>query len=211
MADLLTNFPSTPEIQSVNFRINTPGQISESFSGKIRRVGFGISYYSWELKYGNLTPLEAGSITGYLSQALGQQFSFNIILPKISYTKITAQSVGGAQTTNTVVTSGSMPRGSTSVTLTNCGANKNVLASGDFFKFNNHSKVYMCVSPCVANASGVATLFFSCPALTNVPSNTQLTITAVPFTAILDEPEQFWDTGIGGITTLSLSMREVWS
>lgn len=211
MADLATNFPTTPEIQSVNFQINTPSQISESFSGKIRRVGLGISYYSWEVKYGNLTPLEAGSITGYLSQALGQQFSFNIILPKISYTKITAASPGGAQTTNTIVTSGSSSRGSTSVTLTNCGANKNVLAAGDFFKFNNHSKVYMCVAPCVANGSGVATLYFSCPSVTNIPSNTQLTITAVPFTAILNEPEQMWDTGYGGITTLSLSMREVWS
>jgi hypothetical protein len=210
MADLATNFPTSPEIQSVNFKINTPSQISESFSGKIRRVGFGISYYSWEIKYGNLTPLEAGSITGYTSQALGQQFSFNIILPKISYTKITAQSSGGAQTTNTVVTSGSSARGSTSVTLTNCGANKNVLASGDFFKFNNHSKVYMCVTPCVANGSGVATLYFSCPTVTSVPSNTQLTITAVPFQAILTDPEQMWDTGYGGITTLSLSMREVW-
>jgi hypothetical protein len=210
MPDLATNFPSSPEISSVNFRIITPGQTSESLSGKIRRINFGVSYYAFEVKYSNLTPLQAGSITGYLGQALGQQFSFNIILPKISYTKITAASAGGAQTTNTVITSGSSVRGSTSVTLTNCGANKNVLAAGDFFKFNNHSKVYMCVSPCTANSSGIATLFFSCPSVTNIPSSTQLTITAVPFQAILDEPEQQWDTGIGGITSISLSMREVW-
>lgn len=210
MPDLATNFPSSPEISAVNFRVITPGQTSESLSGKIRRINFGVSYYAFEIKYTNLTPLQAGSITGYLSQALGQQFSFNIILPKISYTKILATSPGGAQTTNTVVTSGSAQRGATSVTLTNCGANKNVLAAGDFFKFNNHSKVYMCVSPCTANGSGVATLFFSCPTVTNVPSNTQVTITAVPFQAILDEPEQTWDTGIGGITNMNLSMREVW-
>lgn len=210
MPDLATNYPTSPAIQSVNFRIITPGQTSESLSGKLRRINFGVSYYAFEIKYANLTPLEAGSITGYLSQALGQQFSFNIILPKVSYTKITAASAGGAQTTNTIVTSGSAVRGSTSVTLTNCGANKNVLAAGDFFKFNNHSKVYMCVSPCTANGSGVATLFFSCPTVTNIPSNTQLTITAVPFQAVLAEPEQMWDTGFGGITTLSLSMREVW-
>jgi hypothetical protein len=210
MADLATNFPTSPSFNAVNFKINTPSQITESFSGKIRRVGLGISYYSWEVKFPNLTGLEAGSITGYISQALGQQFSFQIILPKISYTKITAATVGGAQTSNTVVVSGTMARGSTSVTLTNCGANKNVLAAGDFFKFNNHSKVYMCVSPCVANGSGVATLYFSCPAVTSVPSSTQLTITAVPFTAILAEPEQSWDTGYGGITTMTLAMREVW-
>lgn len=210
MPDLATNYPTSPEIASVNFRVITPGQTSESLSGKLRRINFGVSYYAFEIKYSNLTPLQAGSITGYLSQALGQQFSFNIILPKVSYTKITAASPGGAQTTNTVVTSGSAVRGSTSVTLTNCGANKNVLAAGDFFKFNNHSKVYMCVSPCTANGSGIATLFFSCPTVTNIPSNTQLTITAVPFQAVLADPEQMWDTGFGGITTMSLSMREVW-
>jgi hypothetical protein len=210
MPDLATNFPTSPEIQSVTFKVNTPSQISESFSGKIRRVGFGISYYSFSIKYGNLTPLQAGSITGYLSQALGQQFSFNIVLPKISFTKITAASAGGAQTTNTVNTSGTAARGSTSVTLTNCGANKNVLAAGDFFKFNNHSKVYMCVSPCTANSSGVATLFFSCPTVTSVPSSTIVTITNVPFQAILAEPEQLFDTGFGGITTLTIEMREVW-
>ena len=210
MADLATMVPTSPAIQTVSFKVNTPSQISESFSGKIRRVGFGISYYSWQVKYGNLTPLEAGSITGYLSQALGQQFSFNIVLPKISYTKITAASAGGAQTTNTVITSGSTARGATSVSLTNCGANKNVLAAGDFFKFSNHSKVYMCVSPCTANGSGVATLYFSCPSVSTIPSSTSLTITAVPFQAILAEPEQSFDTGYGGITTLSLEMREVW-
>ena len=210
MADLATNFPTSPAIQTVSFKVNTPSQISESFSGKIRRVGFGISYYSWQIKYGNLTPLESGSITGYLSQALGQQFSFNIVLPKISYTKITAASAGGAQTTNTVITSGTASRGATSVSLSNCGANKNVLAAGDFFKFNNHSKVYMCVSPCTANGAGQATLFFSCPSVSSIPSSTSLTITAVPFQAILAEPEQTFDTGYGGITTLSLEMREVW-
>lgn len=210
MADLATNFPTTPQIQNVSFKVNTPSQISESFSGKIRRIGFGISYYSWTIKYGNLTPLEAGSITGYLSQALGQQFSFQIVLPKISYTKITAGSVGGAQTTNSVITSGTSARGSTSVLLTNCGANKNVLAAGDFFKFNNHTKVYMCVSPCTANGAGQATLFFSCPSVSTIPSSTGVTITAVPFTAILSEPEQTFDTGYGGITTLTLEMREVW-
>lgn len=210
MADLATNFPTSPQIQSVSFTVNTPSQISESFSGKIRRVGLGISFYTFTVKYGNLTPLEAGSVTGYVAQALGQQFSFRIVLPRISNSKITAQSPGGAQTTNTVNTQGTLARGSTSVSLTNCGANRNVLASGDFFKFNNHTKVYQCVSPCTANGAGQATLFFSCASVSSVPSGTIVTISSVPFTVVLSEPEQTFDTGFGGITTLSLEMREVW-
>lgn len=204
MADLATNYPSTPEFQAVSFKINTPSQTSESMSGKIRRVGFGVSYYSWDAKYNNLSAVDAGSVVGYLSQALGQQFSFNIILPELSYSK------APNQTSNTPGVAASAVRGSTTVTLNGCGANKNVLAAGDFFKFNNHSKVYMCVSPCISNGSGVATLYFSCPSVTNIPGGTNLTITAVPFTAILAEPEQVYDVSYGGITTMSLSMREVW-
>ncbi len=203
MADLGTNFPADPAFDAVSFKINTPTQISDSFSGKIRRIGLGISYYSWEVRYPNLTPIDAGSVTGYLGQALGRQFSFRIVLPKISYSK------APLQTTTTPTLSTTMARGSTSVVLANCGNTKNVLAAGDFFKFNNHDKVYMCVSPCVSNSSGVATLFFTCPSISTAPTGTALTITAVPFTAILDEDVQTFDVGYGGITTMTLAMREV--
>ena len=212
MADLATQYPTDPSFSAVNFKINTPTQVSETFVGKSRRVGLGVSYYSWEARYTNITGLELGSVTGYLSQALGPQFSFEIILPVISYTKLTNQ------TANTPTVSGNVATGATSCTLTNCGANKNVLAAGDLFKFNNagHTKVYMCVSPCVSNGSGVATLYFSCPVVYNnganigVPNGTSVKITAVPITAILDEEAQEFEVGIGGITNLSVSMRETW-
>ena len=203
MSDLFTQFPDEVSFQAVSFQINTPTQSTETFSGKTRRVGMGVSYYSWEVRYPNLLPIDAGTVNGFVAQAFGPQFSFEIILPEISYSKAPNQ-------TNTVPRSSqSRPIGATSITLTNCGATKNVLAAGDFFKFANHSKVYMCVSPCVSNSSGVATLFFSCPLVSAVPNNTNLTITAVPFTAILTEDIQKFDVGFGGITTMSLAMREV--
>jgi hypothetical protein len=100
--------------------------------------------------------------------------------------------------------------GAVQMTLQGCGTSKAVLAAGDFFKFSNHSKVYMCVSDCTSNSSGIATLYFSCPLVQQVPSSTQLTITAVPFTAILAEDIQTFDVGIGGMSTANLQMREVW-
>lgn len=204
MADLATQFPATPSFQSVNFRVNTPTQLTNTVTGKIRRVGFGVSFYSWEVQYPELTPLDAGTVRGFVAQALGPQFSFEIVLPKISYSKFTNQ------TTTVPRTSQSRTVGATSVTLTNCGANKNVLASGDFFIFNNHTKVYQCVSPCVSDGSGNATLYFSCPLVTGVPLSTNLTITAVPFTAILAEDAQEFTVGYGGVTSMSIAMREVW-
>lgn len=204
MADLATQFPASPSFVSVGFRINTPSQTSETYSGKVRRAGLGVSYYTWEVKYPQLTPVDAGTVTGYISQALGMQFSFEIILPEISYSKAVNQ------TTNTPTNVGTAAIGSTSVTITGCGANKNVLAAGDFFKFSTHTKVYMCVSPCTSNGSGIATLYFSCPLQSSVGPGATVKITAVPFTAILAEDQQSFDVGFGGMTSMTLPMREVW-
>jgi hypothetical protein len=212
MADLATQYPSSPSFQSVNFKLVTPSQVTETNSGKVRRTGYGVSYYTWEVQYPTLTPLQAGTVTGYLAQTFGPQLSFEIILPEISYTKLTNQTTNtctvgstnsGIGATNTV--------GAKVVKLTGCGASKTVLAAGDFFKFSNHSKVYMCVSPCTADINGDATLYFS-GSLTNTVVNgtTTLTITAVPFTAILSEDIQEWSVGYGGLTTLKVGMRENW-
>lgn len=204
MADLATQYPASPSFESINFKTNTPTQITATMSGKARRVGMGVSFYSWEVQYPELTRLEAGTVKGYLAQTLGPQFSFEIVLPKLSYSALTSQTASVPRTSATAAI------GSTSVTLTNCGANGQVLAAGDYFKFNNHTKVYQCVAPCTANGSGNATLFFSGPLVTAVPSITNLTITAVPFTAIMAEAEQEFTTGYGGITSLSVAMRETW-
>lgn len=204
MADLATQYPSTPSFTAVNFTVNTPTQTTNTMSGKLRRVGMGISFYSWEVVYQNLPRLESGSVKGYLAQALGPQFSFEILLPTLSYSALSGQTAQIPRTSATAAL------GATSVTLTNCGANGKVLAAGDFFKFANHSKVYQCVAPCTANGSGNATLFFTSPLVSAVPGNTNVTITAVPFTAVLANETQEWEAGNGGFTNMSVQMREVW-
>jgi hypothetical protein len=205
MADITgSQYPTYPSFTSVNFKTYTPAQTSTSFSGKMRRVSLGVSYYTWEVKYPSLVALDAGTVTGFLGQTLGQTFSFEIILPKISYSKSTNPP------STTVRTTGATAIGAKQVSLTNCGNTKTVLAAGDYFKFNNHSKVYMCVAPCTSSAGGTATLYFTCPLVAAVPSSTDLTITAVPFTAICSEDVQEFSTGIGGITSMSVAMREVW-
>ena len=204
MADLAFQYPTNPSFESVNFKISTPNQTSETMNGKVRRVGMGVSYYTWEVKYPRLTPQEYGVVAGFLARALGQQYSFEIILPKISYTKAPNQTI------TTPTASATAPIGATSITLANCGATKNVLAAGDLVKFNNHSKAYMVVDNCVSSAGGTATLYFSCPLQVAVPSGTALTINAVPITAILAEETQEFDVGVGGMTSVSIQMREIW-
>ena len=204
MADLATQYPASPSFVSINFKNNTPVQLTNTMSGKIRRIGLGTVFYSFEVKYPSLTRLQAGTVKGYLAQALGSVYSFEIVLPTLSYSALTAQTVSTPRTSANAVI------GATSIALTNCGVSQTVLAAGDFFKFDNHTKVYQCTSPCTSNSSGAATLYFNGPAVSAVPSSTNLTITAVPFTVIADGEAQEFEVGFGGITSMSVSMREVW-
>ena len=193
-------YPQTVAFETVNFRINTPTLVSETMVGKKRRVGMGISYYTFSAKYGNVTAYDMGEVVGFLAKQYGPLESFQIVLPRISYTKSTNQ------TATTVTTSGSATIGQNSVAVTGVAGGKELLKAGDYFKFNNHSKVYMCVNDWTAGQP----LFFSGSLVADVPSGTALTITAVPFTVILDNEVQEYSVGYGGISTMTVDFREVW-
>jgi hypothetical protein len=199
-------YPSNPEFSSVDFKINTPVQSTETVNGRKRRASFGTSYYTFTGNYPMLTPSQASTVTAFIAAQYGATESFQVILPRISYNKAPdfAQAVG-----NVKVSIAAVP-GSFNVTLKDCGENKEILRAGDFFKFANHSKVYMCASPVNSNSSGVATVSFSGKLVSNVPVNTLLTINAVPFTVMLDQDSDEWTVGVGGMTNIEVNFREVW-
>jgi hypothetical protein len=203
MADITTAFPNTPSFQTVDFKVTTPTITSETVSGKKRRVGQGISFYTWTAKYAPLTPRDAGPIIGFIRFAEGPLYSFEVVLPEISFTKCFAVAANVAITSNIGI-------GAVNVTISTSTINSEVLRAGDYFKFNNHSKVYQAVLNCNSNGSGAATLFFASPTVSNVSSGTGLTINSVPFTAIIDSTEQDITVGFGGMTELEVQMREVW-
>jgi hypothetical protein len=152
-----------------------------------------------------LTPIEGSIVTGYLAQTYGPAFSFEIILPEISNSKM----VGSSQPTSTPRVSTAASKGAKSVQLTNVGANKGFLG-GDFIKFTNHSKVYQVVGTSYANGSGNMTLYFSGSLVEDVQINDEVTFNNVRFTAIVDSDFQQFDVGMGGMTSLTVNMREVW-
>ena len=199
-------YPSSPEFASVDFKINTPVQSSETVNGRKRRASFGTSYYSFTGKYQSLTPAQAQPLTAFIASQYGSVESFQIVLPKISYNKAAdyAQAVGNAK----VKTAAS--KGAYQVALKGLGANKTVLKAGDFFKFANHTKVYMCATDVVSNGSGEATISFSAKLVANVIVDETLTINAVPFTVCLDKDVDEWTVGIGGMTNIEVAFREVW-
>jgi hypothetical protein len=163
----------------------------------------GTSYYSWKAKYNSLTDRQAGPILGFIRYAEGGLYSFEIILPNISNTK-TINQVTRANINQTI------PVGAVNVRISTTNTNSEVLRAGDYFKFNNHSKVYQAVINCNSDSGGNATLYFASPTVSNVSTGTGLTIDNVPFTAVFDGQEQDYNVSPGGITTLEVSMREVW-
>lgn len=206
MADLASSYPTDPSFNAIGFQTNTPTLATTTFSGKSRRTSYGHQFYEWEVKYPQLTDRQAGIVLGFLAQTYGPNLSFEITLPEISYSKSNnPPSPATAPTTN-----GSVVAGVKQVDLTNCGANKEVLYVGDYFKFDNHSKVYQAVATCTSDGSGNATLFFAGSLVSAVPGGTDLTITAVPFTALALSDAQKFDVGIGGLTSITIKMRETW-
>ena len=196
-------YPATPKFETVNFKINTPSLVTETLVGKKRRVGMGISYYTFAAKYANVTAYNFGPVIGFLAKQYGPLESFQIVLPEISYSKSPNPPTAPA-------TSSAAAIGVNSVVLSGCGASKTVLAAGDYFKFANHTKVYMATEDCISTGGGAATLYFSASLVSAVPSGTSLTVTAVPFTVILDNEVQEYSVGYGGMSTATVEFREVW-
>lgn len=194
-------FPNYPGFTSVNFSINAPTLVTETISGKRQRVGQGHQFYSFSVRYPSITAYDMGPVIGFLGAQYGPLGSFQIVLPEISYSKNAFLDTG-----LTVTTSSSASRGDQSVDITGVTTENTFMVAGDFFKFDNHSKVYMCT----VDYQPGNTLFFTGGLVSDVPSGTGITYNATPFTVMLDNEIQQYDVGIGGQTTMSLDMREVW-
>ena len=118
MADIASQYPTSPSFNKVTISTNTPTLATETFSGKTRRVGQGHTFYNWQIKYPTLTDREAGLVEGFLAQTYGSLFSFEIVLPEVSYSKSTNPP------STTPATTTSYAAGAKSVALDNCGATK---------------------------------------------------------------------------------------
>ena len=192
-------YPATA-FTTVNFKINTPTLVTRTNSGKSRRVGQGHSFYTFTIKHPALTRAEYGPIAGFIAAQYGPLENWQIVLPEISYSKV------GNQTSTTVTTSAAFLAGVEQVTVSGVAAGKNLLRAGDFFKFANHSKVYMCTETWTLGNP----LHFSGSLVADVPSGTALVINAVPFTVTFENEVQEFEVGVGGITQVQLDVRESW-
>jgi hypothetical protein len=205
----MPTFPSSPSFESINFTINTPLIKTQTNSGKITRIAMGHQYYSFTVKYPRITARELGTVSGFISLTLGGYSAFQIVLPELSYSKAEESADAG----RTFVVTASTSSGATVLSYQVSGSNtasKEFFAAGDFIKFSNHDKVYQITQTTSTNASSTGYIVIGGALVSAVPSSTTITRNAVPFTVILDGDAQEFDTGMGGISSLSLDMREVW-
>ena len=68
----------------------------------------------------------------------------------------------------------------------------------------------MVVNDLNSDANGRGTLNFAGGVVAAVPVGTGITTTAVPFTVCLDSSVQEYSVSYGGMSTMSLGLREVW-
>ena len=195
-------FPTNPGFEAVNFNINTPTLTSDTISGKRRRVGMGHSFYTFTVKFPSVREVDMGGVLGFVAAQYAGLESFQIVLPNVSYSKNSY--IKDGTTTGTISTTATIAAGTNEVAISSVTSGQ-FLKAGDFFKFANHGKVYMCTEDYTTG-----TLKFSGRTVEDVPSGTAIVYNAVPFTVVLENEVQQYNVGIGGISTMSLDMREVW-
>jgi len=204
MADVAQTFPTNPGFTTVDFSTVSPGITTETNSGKIRRAGFGHSFYTFTVRYPSLTYDQAQTVQGYINRTAGQLNSFEIVLPVISESRATEKSV-----TTTLLTD--YAAGARRVTVTGLTSGDEILRAGDYFKFDNHTKVYQTASTVTANVAGQADIDFGGMLVSSVyTGNVQVVRDSVPFTCIIDNDTVDVSYNAGGITSIALDMREVW-
>lgn len=202
---------------AVDFQVVSPTITTESFSGKIRRVGQGHQYYVFGVKFPPMTAYQFGPINAFIARQFGQVDNWTIILPEISYNTgynsafIGTPTVKGYRDQGGTLILQPPPVGYKNAEIQGMTPNKQqVLRAGDFFKFNNHSKVYMATSDLNSDGGGTGTINFAGGLVAAVPLNQGIYTNAVPFTVILDGDVQEFTVGSGGMTDFSFKCREVW-
>ena len=203
MADIATQYPTSPTYNVENFETITPAITSDTNTGRIRRAAFGHSYYQFEVNYPTLTYSEAQSVRGYVAQLAGQLSSFEIVLPRLSQSRANNASV-------TITVSANANAGARTCTITGAGNTVNVLKAGDYFRFSNHTKVYQCVSDVTSNSGGAANINFGGGLVTSVTTDATVIRSNVAFTVILNEDISTVSFGAGGLAELAFKMRETW-
>lgn len=206
MANIGT-WPSTTGFRSVDFETITATRVTETQSGRAIRLATASSKFGVRIQYPRILPEDFRAIQAFASQAQGSLNSFDIVLPKISYTQ-------GDYPTQTMYVTAAQSVGDTAISVaTNAGNSITVLKAGDVVRFENHTKVYMLTADATTDGSGLATLNIT-PGLNtaieddSAGGNTAVTVNAVPFRMFINGDVQKFQYTLDGTATYDFRLIE---
>ena len=127
-----------------------------------------------------------GELMAFIIKQRSQKEHFTIIPPEL-------EDARGVET-GTLAVVGSHTAGDTTIAIDGFASDTaNRLRTGDFIKFNGHTKIYMVVED-VTSSSGAATVTIEPPLRTALTNNSSVTYDSVPFTVQLTSDVQEFST-----------------
>ena len=181
-------YPSDPKIQEISIRSNTQTYSSVSQNLSVETRTRGVQRWQFELSYPPLTREEAMQVYAFIISQQGTFDSFIFELPEPLNSTNGTQVVTSGQGTPMVTDN----RSNISRTMDVGNFNRNqtaALKAGDFFKFDNHEKLYMVTQDLITNNNGEGSLNFTPPLISAVAASTDnVALKTGGTTIIFDKP-----------------------
>ena len=169
---------STLGIRSIQNTIISKSQSGKKLARQIDGQRFG---FTAQIITGKRSDIY-GELMAFIIKQRSQKENFTIIPPEI-------EDARGVET-GTLAVNGSHTVGDTTIAIDGFAADTaNRLRSGDFIKFNGHTKVYMVVAD-VTSSSGAATVTIEPPLTTALSDDEAVAYDNIPFTVHLTNDVQ---------------------
>lgn len=168
------NFPyDNFKIESIVIKNNNPTIATESKS--LIRLVRRIPAQRWEvnIKTVKLNEADYRICQAFIDGLEGRFGTFDLILPR--YSKPFGLVLGSP------IVSASVTAGFKTLSVSGFAGSGVQVRAGDFFKFNNHSKVYRATDDCVTSSGGSGLLKFIPNLMTDVAVGTSIQLREVPF------------------------------
>ncbi len=195
-------FPATPAAQSVSVQSIEPTLVSTTISLKRQVRSRGGQRWLLDVVFPPMTRAEFAPIFAFGVKQKGQYETFTYVPPTISTTR--------GESGETVTVDGAVSSGANSASIDGLTAStSNILRSGDFIKFSDHTKVYIVTDDMTSDGSGDATLNFAPSAVQDIADDSTVSIASVPFTVSFQDDVKEFGTNFTNLYSYEVSLIEV--
>ena len=195
-------FPSSPAASDVSVQSIEPTLVSVSISLKRQVRSRGGQRWLLNVSFPPMTRAEFAPNYAFAVKQKGQYETFSYVPPTISTTR--------GSTSETITVNGAVSSGATSASIDGLTAStSNILRSGDFIKFSDHTKVYMVTDDMSSDGSGTATLNFHPAAIQAIADDSTVTTSSVPFTVSFQDDAQEFGTNFTNLYSYEVALIEV--